>query len=151
MAFSIDRLAESDLASIEPLLAELIGSMEDAEQFTVPQAVANCRSLAKDPDHHMLVARQGDRVVGFVNFTTRRTVLHAAPSGLIDELIVSGNERGAGVGKQLVQAVIAECRRLGCCEVEVSTEKSNSRARRFYRARGFDEDAVLLEMDLERP
>jgi deoxycytidylate deaminase len=40
------------------------------------------------------------------------------------------------------------CCRLGCVELEVSTEKTNAAARRFYRQCGFDEDAVLLEMAL---
>ena len=35
-----------------------------------------------------------------------------------------------------------------CYELEVSTEKSNTAAKWFYKACGFSEDAVLLEMDL---
>jgi ribosomal protein S18 acetylase RimI-like enzyme len=87
--------------------------------------------------------------VGFINFSTRRTTMHLAPSGLIDELVVSRRSRGTGIGKHLIQSAVDRCRELGCCEVEVSTEKSNTRARRFYRACGFEEDAVLLELDLD--
>jgi GNAT superfamily N-acetyltransferase len=76
--------------------------------------------------------------------------MHPRPSGLIDELIVSGRSQGLGIGKQLILAAITECREIGCCEVEVSTEKSNAKARQFYKACGFKEDAVLLEIDLEK-
>lgn len=78
-------------------------------------------------------------------------MMHPGPSGLIDELVVSKSSRGAGIGKQLIQAVIDKCRESGCYEVEVSTEKSNTKARRFYKTCGFEEDAVLLELGLIEP
>jgi hypothetical protein len=37
---------------------------------------------------------------------------------------------------------------LGCCELEVSSLKSNTAARDFYKKCGFEEEALLLEMDL---
>lgn len=146
---SIRPATEADLPSIKPLLQELMDAMEDTEGFDVERAVENCRVLIKDPAHHMLVAKDKGKVVGFVNFTTRKTVLHPGPSGLIDELIVSKSHRGRGIGKELLLAAIEKCRELGCCEVEVSTEKSNSGARKFYRKYGFKENAVLLELDFE--
>jgi ribosomal protein S18 acetylase RimI-like enzyme len=144
----IERALETDLPSITSLLAELMEAMTDTESFDIEQAVQNCRSLIRSPEQYVLVARKGDNVLGFVNFSTRKTMMHRALSALIDELVVSKNYRGLGIGKQLIQAVVDECRKLGCCEVEVSTEKSNTKARRFYRSRGFGEDAVLLELDL---
>ena len=75
--------------------------------------------------------------------------MHPLPSGLIDELVVTKESRNSGIGKRLILAAADKRRELGCCEVEVSTEKSNTKARGFYQSCGFDEDAVLLEMDLE--
>jgi len=123
-------------------------AMTDTEGFGIDQAVENCRSLISNPAQYVLVARQGGSILGFINFSTRQTVMHPAPSGLIDELVVSESSRGKGVGKQLMRAVVDKCRELGCCEVEVSTEKSNTKARRFYRDCGFEEDAALLELHL---
>jgi ribosomal protein S18 acetylase RimI-like enzyme len=145
---SIEPALESDLESIKDLLAELIAAVEDSEGFNPDIALANCRALMQEPNNHLLVARQGNRVLGFINFSLRKTLLHPAPSALIDELAVSEKQRHTGIGKLLIDAAISRCRSLGCCEVEVSTEKSNTRARRFYKSCGFDEDAVLLEIDL---
>lgn len=44
---------------------------------------------------------------------------------------------------------IEKCRELDCCEVEVSIEKSNEGARAFYKRCGFQEDAVLLEFQID--
>ncbi|MBA7527684.1 hypothetical protein ES705_19862 [subsurface metagenome] len=87
-------------------------------------------------------------IAGFVNFTTRKTILHHSLSGLIDELIVAKSYRGKGIGKQLLSSAIKKSRQLGCCEVEVSTEKTNIKAREFYRQCGFADRGVLFEIDL---
>ncbi len=144
----VERARESDLASIGSLLVELMEAMTDTEGFDLNKSVENCRSFIREPSQHVLVARKADAVLGFINFSTRKTVMHPAPSGLIDELVVGRKYLRAGIGKLLMSAAVDKCRELGCCEVEVSTEKSNSRARRFYKSLGFDEDAVLLERQL---
>ncbi len=144
----IRRAEEADLPLIAPLLSELMEAMTDTEGFDIGESIENCRAMIKDPAQHVLVASQGSSIVGLVNFTVRQTIMHPAPSGLIDELVVSETVRGTGVARQLIRATVDECRRSGCCELEVSTEKSNTKARRFYRACGFEEDAVLLELDL---
>jgi ribosomal protein S18 acetylase RimI-like enzyme len=145
----IEIATEADLPSIKPLLLELMDLRDNTEGFNIEQAFENCRSLIKDPVHHLLLAKDKDKVVGLVNFTIRKTILHPGPSGLIDELVVSRSYRGKGIGEKLLSAAIEKCRELGCCEVEVSTEKSNSLAREFYQRCGFKEDAVLLEINLE--
>ncbi len=141
----INEATAADLPSIEPLIFELFEAMESPPRGGRRHALENCRALMKDPTHHMLVARMGDSVVGLINFMTRRTIAHARPSGLIDELIVSAECRGRGIGKRLISAAAEKCRELGCEELEVTTEKANAGAREFYKKCGFDEDAVLLE------
>ena len=56
--------------------------------------------------------------------------------------------RGKGIGGQLLSSAIEKSRQLGCCEVEVSTEKTNIKAREFYKQYGFTERGVLFEIDL---
>ncbi len=140
---------ESDLPSIKPLLLELMDAMENTAGFDVEHSIENCRTLLGEPSNYMLVARDGDEILGFINFTTRKTIMHPGPSGLIDELVVAESSRGLGVGKQLIRAVADRCREIGCSEVEVSTETSNADARRFYKSCGFNEEAVLMELELE--
>jgi ribosomal protein S18 acetylase RimI-like enzyme len=139
-------VTESDLPSIRPLIAELIATLEDPSNFDEDRAMANCRTLLARPDHHLLHARIGEAVCGFVHLTTRQSILHGGPSGLIDELVVSRNFRGQGIGRLLMDAAVNRCRGLGCCEVEVSTERSNLQAQEFYRRCGFDDEGALFEL-----
>lgn len=139
---------ETDLPLIRPLLSELMEAMTDTEGFDIDRSIENCRIMMGDPAQHVLVAVEGTSILGLVNFTTRKTIMHPSPSGLIDELTVSESSRGKGIAKQLIRSANDVCRESGCCELEVSTEKSNTQARRFYESCGFEEDAVLLELDL---
>ena len=144
----IREATESDLAAIGRLLEELTNAMENTEGIETGIAIDNCEHLLEDGDSHFLVAAAEGTPVGFINFTVRQTILHRSPSGLIDELVVAEDYRGKGVGRQLVQAAIEKCRELGCCEVEVSTEKANPEARKFYKQCGFEEKGTLFEVDL---
>jgi GNAT superfamily N-acetyltransferase len=144
----IRRAKESDLRAIEKLLEDLINAMDDTEGIDTGTALENCERLLNDAGSHFLVAAREGTPVGFINFTVRQTILHQGPSALIDELVVAEEYRGKGVGRQLVQAAIEKCRRLGCSEVEVSTEKTNLKARKFYKQYGFEEIGILFEVDL---
>ena len=139
---------EADLPAIEGLLRELIDATGNRQALDVRAAAENLPVLLHGPHSHVLVARHGDTAVGFIHATVRQTALHSGRSGLIDEVVVARSHRGRGIGRLLVSAAADRCRELGCCELEVSTEKANTAAREFYAELGFEEEAVLLEMDL---
>jgi GNAT superfamily N-acetyltransferase len=144
----IRKAKKSDLPAIGKLLAELVNAMDDTEGIDMRIATETCRSLLQDAGSHLLVAEIEGSPVGFINFAVRQTILHRGPSALIDELVVAEEYRGKDVGRQLVLAAIEKCRQLGCCEVEVSTEKTNVEARRFYKQCGLEERGMLFEVDL---
>lgn len=139
---------ESDLLIIGKLTLELIEAMGDTEGINIKLIAENCRSLLSEANSYILVAEIGEVVVGFVNFTTRKTILHRSLSGLVDELIIAKSYRGKGIGRQLLSSAIEKSRQLGCCEVEVSTEKINIKAKEFYGQCGFMERGILFEIDL---
>ena len=144
----IRRAKQSDLPAIKRLLAELINAMDDTECIDMQVAPKIWEHLLRDARSHFLVATTHRTPVGLIHFTIRQTVLHRSPSAMIDELVVTKQYQGNGIGKQLVLATIERCRQLGCCEVEVSTERTNVKARKFYRKCGFDKTEVLFELDL---
>jgi GNAT superfamily N-acetyltransferase len=138
----------ADLPAIGRLLEDLTNAMDDTEGIDVGIALRTCEHLLKDAGSHLLVAEIEGTPVGFINFTIRQTILHRSPSALIDELVVAEEYQGKDVGKQLMLAAIEKCKQLGCCEVEVSTEKTNVKARKFYKKCGFEERGMLFEVDL---
>ena len=139
---------ESDLPAVGKLLEGLVDAMHSTEGIDMEIALKNYERLLRDTGSHFLVAVREGAPVGFINFTIRQTIVHRSPSALIDELVVAEEHRDKGVGRQLAQAAIEKCRNLGCCEVEVSTEKANLKARKFYKQCEFEERGTLFEVDL---
>ncbi len=147
---SILEAIEADLPAIEALLIELINTMDNPQGFTTPRLRDNCSFLINRADCHLLVAKVGEIVVGLINFSLQQTAIAPGMSGLIDELIVSKDYRGQGIGQKLVSAAINKCRQLGCCELGVITGEVNTKAREFYKRCGFEEGSVFLEMHFDR-
>src|SRR3989337_1245235 len=94
---TIEPITEADLLLIQPLLIDLMEATTDAEGFDIEQSIKNCRILIEDPAQYMLVARKEGSILGFVNFSVRKTIMHPGPSGLIDELVILKNSRAMGI------------------------------------------------------
>jgi GNAT superfamily N-acetyltransferase len=143
------RLANiEDSAVIAQLMTQLIevGGYE-SRQVPPEQIENNLRKMADSDAYQVLLAEDEGQVVGLLGLSFRHTLFHPAPSALIDELVVEQGHRGRGVGQQLMAEAIERCRAAGCCEVEVSTERSNETAQEFYRQHGFSHEAVLFELE----
>ncbi|MEM8945523.1 MAG: GNAT family N-acetyltransferase [Planctomycetota bacterium] len=94
--------------------------------------------LQQHPTTHVLLAYIGERAVGvavcFLGFST----FAAKPLLNIHDIAVAAEHRGQGIGKQLLIAVEAQARRLGCCKLTLEVFEENSPARAAYRSAGFD-------------
>jgi ribosomal protein S18 acetylase RimI-like enzyme len=145
---TVRKAKKSDLPAIESLTKEVMKTIANQKGIDIQHAVDKCKMLINDPHACFFVAELNKTIVGFINVTIRKTILHQGLSGLIDELIITKEFRGKGIGNQLVLAAISKCRQLGCCECEVSTEKTNTKAREFYQKCGFEERGLLFELDL---
>jgi GNAT superfamily N-acetyltransferase len=87
--------------------------------------------------HWIGLARQGVRPVGiavcFFGFSTFR----AMPLLNLHDFAVIPEARGLGVGKALMEAVLAAAKERGCCRVTLEVRSDNDRAKRLYAAAGF--------------
>jgi ribosomal protein S18 acetylase RimI-like enzyme len=137
-----------DSAVIAQLMTQLIevGGYE-SRQIPPEQIENNLRKMADSDAYQVLLAEDEGQVVGLLGLSFRHTLFHPAPSALIDELVVEQGHRRRGVGQRLMAEAIERCRAAGCCEIEVSTERSNEAAQEFYRQHGFSREAVLFELE----
>lgn len=92
---------------------------------------------------------QGAAPLGLLCLSLRPNLFHGAPSGLIEELVVTPAARGRGIGKALMRAALDVCQAGGCAEVGVATGFENERAQRLYRDFGLVEESLLLERHFE--
>jgi len=111
--------------------------------FDGPVSSEWAREFLNDPRHHLVVALDGATVVGFASAVH---YLHPdKPSELwINEVGVAPTHHRRGIGRQLLDALFAHGRLLGCRQAWVLTEEDNDAGRGLYRALGGVEEGTLM-------
>ena len=134
-------------ASAGSVLVRVLGSEERHILDTVaPDVFDNdvdprwCAEFFADPRHHVVVAIDGNAVVGMA---TGVHYVHPdkPPELWINEVGVAPTHEGRGLGRQLVSTLVAHGASLGCREAWVLTSPDNEPAQRMYRAAGSVEPA----------
>ncbi|HSS62136.1 MAG TPA: GNAT family N-acetyltransferase [Candidatus Limnocylindrales bacterium] len=95
------------------------------------------RRLIADPAVALLVARDGDAIVG-----TTTVIVYTTPFWIkarLDEVVVDAAARGKGVGEELVRAALDVGRERGAQVAELQSGRGEARkaAHRLYERMGF--------------
>jgi GNAT superfamily N-acetyltransferase len=93
------------------------------------------RALIADPDREgvQFIARDDDgRAVGFATLFWTWETLRASRIGVMNDLFVSPQARGGGVGEALIKACRERCAGHGATALEWQTARTNDRAQRLY-------------------
>jgi aminoglycoside 6'-N-acetyltransferase I len=104
----------------------------------------------RDPRHHLVVALEDGVVIGFASGVY---YVHpdSAPQLFINEVGVSPKWQRQGIATQLMNAMFARARALGCGEAWLATEHDNTAARGLYGMLGGEEAAcVMVSFDLSK-
>lgn len=96
-----------------------------------------------DPSHHILVAVDDDIVVGMI---TAVEYVHPdkAPQLWINEIGVAPSHQRRGIARELLRAMLAHSRGLGCTEAWLGTEDDNIPARGLYEDAGSAAEPFIL-------
>lgn len=103
----------------------------------------------------LLGGLEGDEPLGFAQVSFNPSIWSDEPVGLLEELYVVPDRRGEGVGRELMEAVLALARERGAAGMEVVTGESDTAARGLYESVGFrngiegDDDSRSLFYELE--
>jgi ribosomal protein S18 acetylase RimI-like enzyme len=93
--------------------------------------------LVKHGGARVFLAYNGERPVGLAICLVGFSSFRGQPLVNIHDIAVSPEARGQGVGRQLLAAVEADARALGCCKVTLEVRSDNVRAMGLYRSVGF--------------
>jgi ribosomal protein S18 acetylase RimI-like enzyme len=104
-----------------------------------------------DSRHHIAVAILNGQVIGFAS-GVHYVHPDKPPELFINEVGVAPDYQRQGIGRQLMDALLAHGRMLGCVGAWVLTERENIAARGLYVASGGtqgEDNVVLVAFDLE--
>lgn len=130
----------ADLPAIVALLAnDILGQQrEDASSPPNPKYVEAFHAILADPNQLQVVATVNDAVIGTLQLTFIPGLARmGAWRGQIEAVRIAETHRGSGVGQQMFEWAIGQCRARGCNLVQLTTDKARPDAHRFYERLGF--------------
>jgi GNAT superfamily N-acetyltransferase len=138
-----------DVPAIVGMLADdPLGSQRESPDDLTPYLAALDR-LAADPNQHLVVAVRGGRVVGTLQLTVIPGLSRkGATRSIIEAVRIHADERGSGLGTQLIEWAIAESRRQDCQLVQLTSDATRTDAHRFYERLGFTASHVGFKLPL---
>jgi ribosomal protein S18 acetylase RimI-like enzyme len=131
------RLATADDAEVIAQLLYDFNVEFDTPAPPVPKIAANLRALLAGDDTFAFLA--GTPPVGVGLVTLRPNVWYEGPVALLDELYVAPDRRNQGIGSEMIELFMAECRARGVELIEINVDESDVGAQRFYRRHGFSD------------
>jgi ribosomal protein S18 acetylase RimI-like enzyme len=130
---------EAVLAMVDAYSRDAMGDGKPLDQDVRAQLIP---ALMRHPTTLIFLAFDGDQPVGaavcFIGFSS----FAAKPLINIHDFVVLPTSRSKGIGRQLLEAVEAKARELGCCKLTLEVMDKNHQAVRMYQAAGFERYAL---------
>lgn len=132
----IATIADEEFEQLLPLIAAYQRFYEVDEIDEGRNRAFFRRFLAPSEDGLLLGARRDGRLVGYACLYWHFSSLEAVESVLMNDLYVTEDARGAGIGRALIEATAEVARERGVPYVEWSTAPDNTTAQRLYDSTG---------------
>jgi ribosomal protein S18 acetylase RimI-like enzyme len=156
-AVAIRPATRADVPALGRLAALLVRSHHelDARRFipatsrTEQGYGAYLASQLAEPDVLVLVAERAGEVVGYTYAALEGPDYMSlrGPAGVLHDIVVDPEHRGAGVGRELLDATVAMLTARGAPRVVLSTAERNGPAQRLFARAGFRR--TMIEMTRE--
>lgn len=144
----VDFARPEDLEAMTGLLQELFAQEPDFR----PDPERQRRGLRLILDNpalgRLFVVREGEAVVGMANALVTVSTAEGAPVLLLEDVIVAAGQRGRGLGRRLLNHVMAWAAAAGMARITLLTDHDNYRAQATYSRLGFEPSAMKV---LRRP
>lgn len=135
----IENAKLADLPAMIAILRE--GQVVPKDSWTEAEAPAYRAAfieMAADPRYELLVAREGETVLGMLQINyTRALPDGGALKAILESVFVAATARGKGIGRLMVAEAELRASARGARRVQLTSNKVRLDAHRFYRTLGY--------------
>ena len=143
---------EDDLPVIISMLADddLGSTREDASLPVNQKYRAAFEAIDKDQNQYLAVVEQANEIIGCLQLTFIPGLSRLGMwRGQIESVRIASGHRGSGLGQQMFEWAITECRKRGCELVQLTTDKARPDALKFYEKLGFKSSHEGMKLNLD--
>jgi ribosomal protein S18 acetylase RimI-like enzyme len=141
IGLQIRPVAEGDYDDIYRLYRQLISSNRCQSENDFARIF---KSLLNSQEREAFVATVHNRVIGFVTLYYLDVFHYGGQVASIQELVVTEEFRGRGVGQALVEFVKKQTAERNCHGLEVATDLWQGGAKSFYKRCGFQGRSLMV-------
>jgi len=139
----IDKASSADIPALSELLSVLFAQEEEFTPDLEAQAQGLAHIIDKPEVGAVLVAREGGQILGMVSLLFTVSTALGGRVAWLEDMVVSAQARGAGLGSELLAQAISLARAQGCKRITLLTDRANEAAQRFYRQQGFAASSMV--------
>jgi len=125
--------AESDLDAMTQLIGRLFALEPDFDFDPAKVRHALALLLAREEAAALWVAEQTGRVIGMCSAQIVVSTAEGGPVAWVEDVVVSPDQRGRGIGRLLLGAVTTWAKRRGITRLQLLADRENEAALGFYR------------------
>lgn len=148
----IDKLKIRKASSPDiPFILELYAQkdVDGGDVLSIGEANAIFNKFLTYPNYSLYVAVIGERVVGTFELLIMDNLAHRGkPSGIVEDVVVSGEYRSHGIGRKMMVCAMDACREAGCYKLMLSSSIHRDRAHQFYLDLGFKKHGYSFLIEL---
>jgi GNAT superfamily N-acetyltransferase len=133
---SIEKASERDVPVILSFIKELAEYERLSHEVVATEEMLRASLFGERPMAEVLIARTGERAVGFALFFHNFSTFLGQPGIYLEDLYVQPGERGKGIGRALLARLASLAVKRGCGRLEWAVLDWNEPAIRFYRNLG---------------
>ncbi|HVH89723.1 MAG TPA: GNAT family N-acetyltransferase [Terriglobales bacterium] len=111
--------------------------IEEGTSFTAEEARAHFAVFSRYPNYRFFVAIAGGQIVAsYALLIMDNLAKRGRRSGVVEDVAVSPEHQGHGIGRALIQHAQERCREAGCYKFVLSSGISREKAHAFYESIG---------------
>lgn len=138
---TIRQLKKDDAAEVAKLIPQLTSNIIEPENL-----VERLKDLATGQNWQYFVVELDEKISGFGGLTWYN-VPSKGKIGWIEEIVIDEKSRGQGLGRKLLEKLIAAAQARGCAVIKLTT--ANPLAKKLYENLGFiDKEQTYLAKKL---
>ncbi len=124
---------------------ESLDSLKAASNISKEKAKAILKKIMADPNHVIFVASLDGRIIGSTTLLIEQKFIHdGGLVGHIEDVVVSKEHEGRGIGFKIMQAALEYAKSQGCYKTILDCD---DKVRQFYERLGFKRHSNGMRFD----
>ncbi len=139
----IEMATTSDIPTLSTLLDYLFSQEVEFKPDHETQSRGLEMILNNNNIGNIFVAKNNEKIIGMVILLYTVSTALGERVALLEDMVVSPNERGLGIGSMLLDHAVKYATEEGCKRITLLTDKTNIGAQKFYKQHEFNRSSMI--------